>query len=69
MGMKLDANGLAVTGGSITTDKDMTAQGTVTGQTDVMADGISGRAMNIPSPMRQARQESQNERAITHHWR
>ncbi|GCE85177.1 phage baseplate assembly protein V [Komagataeibacter diospyri] len=40
--MTLDANGLAITGGSITTDKDMTAQGTVTGQTDVIADGTSG---------------------------
>ncbi|XQZ98803.1 hypothetical protein ACOZ4Y_02415 [Komagataeibacter rhaeticus] len=46
--MKLDANGLAVTGGSITTDKDMTAQGTVTGQTDVMADGISGKGHEHP---------------------
>lgn len=41
--MVLDANGLDVTGGPITTDKDMTAQGTVTGKTDVMAAGISGK--------------------------
>ncbi|MDT8871940.1 hypothetical protein RAA17_14410 [Komagataeibacter rhaeticus] len=41
--MTLDANGLAVTGGAITTDRDMTAQGSVTGGTDVLAAGISGR--------------------------
>ena len=41
--MTLDANGFAVTGGPITTDKDMTAQGTVTGKTDVIAAGISGK--------------------------
>ncbi|MGS0649142.1 phage baseplate assembly protein V [Komagataeibacter melomenusus] len=44
VGMTLDANGLAVTGGPITTDKDMTAQGTVTGKTDVLAAGISGKS-------------------------
>lgn len=43
VGMVLDANGLAITGGSITTDKDVTAQGTVTGQKDVLAAGISGK--------------------------
>jgi len=42
--MVLDANGLAVTGGPIATDKDMTAQGTVTGETDVLAAGISGKS-------------------------
>ena len=41
--MTLDADGLHVTGGPITTDGDMTAQGTITGQTDVKAAGISGR--------------------------
>lgn len=46
--MVLDMNGLAVTGGAITTDGDMTAQGTVTGQTDVKAAAISGRAHNHP---------------------
>ncbi|KAB8122520.1 baseplate assembly protein [Komagataeibacter medellinensis] len=40
--MVLDANGLAVTGGPIMTDRDMTAQGTVTGRTDVLAGGTSG---------------------------
>ncbi|WP_019091674.1 phage baseplate assembly protein V, partial [Komagataeibacter europaeus] len=35
--MTLDGNGLSVTGGPIATDKDMTAQGTVTGQKDVIA--------------------------------
>ncbi|AQU86238.1 baseplate assembly protein [Komagataeibacter nataicola] len=44
VGMTLDANGLAVTGGPITTDKDMTAQGTVTGKADVLAAGISGKS-------------------------
>lgn len=42
--MMLDANGLSITGGPITTDKDMTAQGTVTGKTDVLATGISGKS-------------------------
>ncbi|WP_075595569.1 phage baseplate assembly protein V [Novacetimonas hansenii] len=46
--MTLDANGLGITGGSITTDKDVTAQGTVTGKTDVLAAGISGKSHTHP---------------------
>ncbi|OUJ03874.1 baseplate assembly protein [Acetobacter orientalis] len=41
--MALTTAGLTVTGGSITTDKDVTAQGTVTGDTDTVAAGISGK--------------------------
>ncbi|MFT8336188.1 MAG: phage baseplate assembly protein V [Acetobacter orientalis] len=41
--MALTASGLTVTGGSISTDKDVTAKGTVTGQTDTVAAGISGK--------------------------
>ncbi|AHI25482.1 baseplate assembly protein [Komagataeibacter xylinus] len=44
VGMVLDASGLSVTGGPITTDRDMTAQGTVTGQKDVLANGTSGHS-------------------------
>ncbi|MCE2574389.1 phage baseplate assembly protein V [Komagataeibacter sp. FNDCR2] len=48
MSMVLDMNGLSVTGGDITTDRNMTAQGTVTGQTDVRAAAISGRTHAHP---------------------
>ncbi|GBQ58819.1 phage baseplate assembly protein V [Komagataeibacter swingsii] len=48
VGMVLDATGLHVTGGPITTDKDMTAQGTVTGQADVIANGTSGHGHTHP---------------------
>ncbi|WP_010517250.1 phage baseplate assembly protein V [Komagataeibacter oboediens] len=46
--MTLDGNGLSVTGGPIATDKDMTAQGTVTGQKDVIANGTSGHSHTHP---------------------
>ncbi|MEZ7136230.1 MULTISPECIES: phage baseplate assembly protein V [Komagataeibacter] len=46
--MALTADGLAMRGGSITTDRDMTAQGTVTGQADVKAAGVSGREHTHP---------------------
>ena len=39
--LTLTSSGLAVTGGTITTDKDMTAQGTVTGESDVKTSGHS----------------------------
>ena len=41
--MALTASGLTVTGGRSSTDKDITAKGTVTGQTDTVAAGISGK--------------------------
>ena len=46
--MSLDGNGLSITGGGIMTDRDITAQGTVTGQTDVKAAGISGSSHTHP---------------------
>lgn len=46
--MTLDGGGLSVTGGPIATDKDMTAQGTVTGQKDVIANGTSGHSHTHP---------------------
>ncbi|GCE82512.1 phage baseplate assembly protein V [Komagataeibacter diospyri] len=48
VGMILDSSGLSITGGSITTDSDITAQGTITGQTDVKAAGISGNSHTHP---------------------
>lgn len=46
--MDLTTSGLSVTGGSISTDKDVTAKGTVTGETDTVAAGISGKGHEHP---------------------